>query len=277
MPIIILLLLAVIQGVTEFLPVSSSGHLVLLYNIFGIENNVQLLSILLHVATLMSVLVYYRKEIVILIKNPLCSTNKKLVVTTITTCGVVLILKPFIDKTFNGDWLFVFFIITAILLFVSDYLSERSSLMTRIYGNCDGVVSKNSNTQITNIPITYKQAVIIGLTQGVACIPGISRSGSTIAVGRMIGAKDTTRYSFLISIPIIIASFVMEIFDGGIGNLAGINIIALILAMVVCFVVGLLCIKLVNKIAEKNRLTLFAYYLIGLSVLLIVLSITGVM
>lgn len=275
MSILILFLLAVVQGLTEFLPVSSSGHLVLLYNIFGIEADVQLISIVLHVATLMSVLIYYRREIIVLIKNPLCATNRKIVVTTITTCVVVLILKPIIDKTFSGEWLFMFFLITAILLFVSDYLSERMQLVTRMYNNVGGVIKEIKDRQITNIAITYKQAVIIGLTQGVACIPGISRSGSTIAVGRMIGAGDSTRYSFLISIPIIIASFVMELLDGGVMGLAGVNVVALIFAMAVCFVIGLLCIRVVNKLASKNRLTLFAYYLIILSTVLIVLSIVG--
>ena len=116
----VLIILAVVQGLTEFLPISSSGHLVLLYNFFGIENNVKLLSILLHIATLLSVLIFYRKELIVLIKNPLCSTNRKLVVTTIFTCLVVLIIKPFIDKSFDGQYLFVFFIITAMLLFISE-------------------------------------------------------------------------------------------------------------------------------------------------------------
>ena len=277
MSIWILFLLAVVQGVAEFLPISSSGHLVLLYNIFGIENNVQLISILLHVATLISVLIYYRKEILVLIRNPLCPTNKKLGVTTLATCAVVLLLKPIIDKTFNGEWLFVFFIITAILLFVSDYLSEKQSVLSRISDNKNIVIKVNKQTQITDIDITYRQAIIIGLTQGIACIPGISRSGSTIAVGRMIGASDTTRYSFLISIPIIIASFVKEIVGGGIGNIIGMNVLYILIAMVLCSIVGIVSIRLVSKLAEKNKLTVFAYYLIVLSMILIALSYAGLM
>ena len=94
----VLIILAVIQGLTEFLPISSSGHLVLLYNFFGIQNNEKLLSILLHIATLLSVLIYYRKELVVLIKNPFCSTNKKIAVTTLFTCLVVIFIKPAINK-----------------------------------------------------------------------------------------------------------------------------------------------------------------------------------
>lgn len=267
----ILVLLACVQGLTEFLPVSSSGHLVLLYNFLGIENNVKLISILLHIATLLSVLIYYRKELLILIRNPLCLTNRKLIVTTLFTCGVVLIIKPFIDKSFSGEYLFVFFIITAIMLFVSDYLAEKHEKMSRTINFKLEDVQIINNQEITNMKISYKQAILIGLMQGFACFPGISRSGSTIAVGRMCGVRDSARYSFLISIPIIIASFVMEIFDGGISVLDT-NVFALIFAMALCLVIGLLCIKVMTKLVSNNRLTYFSYYLIILATFLIIVG-----
>lgn len=263
----ILIILGIIQGLTEFLPVSSSGHLVLLYEIFGIEMSTVMLSILLHLATLLSVLIYYRKEIIELIKHPLCSTNKKIIVTTIITCAMVLLIKPIVDFGFNGDYLFIFFLITAILLFVSDYMAERHSIMSRTINyvsNTKSLIKSN----ITDIDISYKQAIIIGITQGVACIPGISRSGSTIAVARICGAdKDSATYSFLISIPIIIASLVLEIFEGG--SLAGVNIWGLIISLVLCFIVGLLCIKAMTNFVRKSKLSYFAYYLIILSAFLI--------
>ena len=268
----IIIILAIVQGLTEFLPISSSGHLVLLYNFFGIENNEKLLSILLHIATLLSVIIYYRKELLTLIKKPLCSTNRKLVVTTAFTCLVVLLIKPLIDKSFNGQYLFVFFIITAMLLFISDYIAERKDVMSRTTNFQSENIKIINSVDITDMPITYKQAIIIGLTQGVACFPGISRSGSTIAVGRMCGAKDTARYSFIISIPIIIASFLMEIMEGNLGTI-NINVATLILAMIVCMVVGLVCIKVMTSLVSKNRLIYFAYYLIALSILLIVIGV----
>jgi undecaprenyl-diphosphatase len=205
-----------------------------------------------------------------LIKKPLCPTNRKLIVTTICTCVVVLIIKPFIDLVFEGKYLFIFFIITAILLFVSDYLAEKKSMLTRISSFVQKNIEKNNDGSIVNLGISYKQAILMGLTQGLACIPGISRSGSTIAIGRIVGVKDSTKYSFLMSIPIIVASFVMEIFEGG-GVLNNINIFALIISMIVCFVVGLLCIKLMTRLVASNRLTWFAYYLIILSTVLVVL------
>ena len=267
----ILILLAIVQGLTEFLPVSSSGHLVLMYNIFNIEDGTVLLSILLHVSTLLSVLVYYRKEVIELIRHPFCPTNRKIVVTTIFTCVIVLIIKPIIDDAFGGEYLFIFFIITAILLFVSDYLAERHGLMSRTSNFVQKSLSKMPGGDITNIGISYKQSIIIGITQGFACIPGISRSGSTIAVSRMCGAEDSARYSFLISIPIIIASFVMELIDCGGINFQGVNVAGIIISMIMCFAVGLLCIKAMTRIVASNRLTIFAYYLIGLSAILVAL------
>lgn len=268
----ILILLAVVQGLTEFLPVSSSGHLVLLYNIFGIEDGTVILSILLHIATLLSVLIYYRKEVVALVRHPLCPTNRKIIVTTICTCVIVLMIKPIIDNAFDGEYLFVFFVITAILLFVSDYLSERREMLFRTTGFVQKNIQRVNGEDITNIGVSYKQAILIGITQGFACIPGISRSGSTIATSRMCGAENSARYSFLISIPIIIASFVMELVSSDV-SWSNINIVGLIVSMSICFLIGLLCIRVMTQLVSKNRLTIFAYYLIILSAVLILLSI----
>ena len=197
MEIIVFLILGVIQGLTEFLPISSSGHLILFYKLFGLEIDTMTLSILLHIATLLSVIVYYRKTLIILIKNPFCKTNLKILVTTLTTCLLVLVFKPIIDKTFNTDYLFAFFIITAFLLILSDYMSSKKEL-----SNLTNPTSINTKTlirpeDITNINISYFQAFIIGLSQGVACIPGISRSGTTIATAKIIGEEKMLAHTHL--------------------------------------------------------------------------------
>lgn len=269
MSFIIILLLGVIQGLTEFLPISSSGHLVVLYNIFGIENDTVFLSILLHLATLLAVVIFYRKEIICLIKKPFCKTNIKIFITTIITCLVVLVLKPFVYDSFGGKYIFVFFIITAFMLFISDYLTYKYKLLTKTKKlKVSNGFNNSLSLDITNLNISYFQAVIIGLTQGVACIPGISRSGSTIALSKICGVNphDSATYSFLISIPIIIASLCMELIGGV--SFKGFDF-SLILSMVVCFVVGLLCIKLMIKIVNKNNLSVFGYYLLILSAFLI--------
>ena len=263
----IIVLLGLIQGLTEFLPISSSGHLVLLYDIFGIENNQIFLSIILHLATLLAVIIYYRKDIIKLIKNPFCKTNKKLFLTTVTTCVIVLFLKPVVEKTFDGKYLFVFFLLTAVILFISDYMSDKN---TKLSYN-DNKLSKTRLTDdyynICDLDISYKQAFIIGVTQAVACIPGISRSGSTIAIAKICGVKkDCAKYSFLISIPIIIASLIMELISGV--TFDSFNI-GLIISLIVCFIVGLLSIKIMTSFVDKNKLFIFGYYLIILSAFLI--------
>jgi len=259
--ILILIILGVIQGLTEFLPVSSSGHLLLFYDIFGVKGETLILSILFHVATLLAVVIYYRKEIIPLIKHPFCKTNLKLLVTTIFTVIVYFLFKPIINKTFSGDYLFVFFILTAIILYVSDYVAEKNIITKR-------QINKPIKYDITNLPITYKQAIIIGLSQGLACIPGISRSGSTIATARIMGIDNSsTTYSFLISIPIIIGSLVLSIIEGG--SLVVENYAGLILGFIAAFVVGLLAISVMIKLVKKCKLIYFSYYLLILASFLV--------
>lgn len=268
MPLITLIILAIIQGLTEFLPISSSGHLNLFYSLFGIQDNTLLLTIILHLATLLSVVIYYRKDILLLVTHPFCKTNRKIATTTVFTGIIVLIFKNTIDALWNPDYLCIFFIITAFLLFINDYLSERHYFLSRTSKSIDsksGLISPN----ILDMEISYKEAIVIGLTQGVAVIPGISRSGSTIAVAGILGVKaDKTKYSFLISIPIIILSLIYSIWSGG--TLGNINIFALLIAFVVCFVVGLFSIRVVKLLTSKNNLSYFGYYLLALATILIV-------
>lgn len=268
MPLITLLILAVVQGLTEFLPISSSGHLNLLYNLFGIEDNTLLLTIILHLATLFAVVIYYRKDLIILATHPFCKTNRKIAVTTFFTCIMVLIFKPIIDKLWNTNYLCVFFVITAFLLFLNDYLSEKYHFLSRTsktQTNKNGLISPD----ILDMDISYKCAIIVGLTQGIAVIPGISRSGSTIATLGILGVNsDKAKYSFLISIPIIILSLIYSIWSGG--TLGDINIFALAVAFVVCFLVGLFSIKIVKRLTCQNTLSYFGYYLLILATVLII-------
>ena len=263
----ILILLGVMQGLTEFLPVSSSGHLVLLYNIFGVEDNTLIVSILFHLATLLAVVLYYRKDIWILIRHPLCSTNRKLIVTTVFTAVVYLAISPLVDIAFGGSTLPIFFILTAIILFVSDFIAKRNQTK-----NINQFVVPTSKEEyekyMTNLPLSYKQAIIIGVSQGIAVIPGISRSGTTIATSRIIGCDSiSAKYSFIISIPVIVGSLLLEILKGG--SLTGVNIGGMIVGFVVCFLVGLLCIKVMVEFVKKSRLQYFSYYLLVLASFLI--------
>lgn len=265
----ILILLGVVQGLTEFLPVSSSGHLVLLYNIFGVEDNTLIVSILFHIATLLAVVLYYRKDIWILIRHPLCKTNRKLIVTTIFTAIVYLAISPIVDIAFGGSTLPIFFVLTAIILLVSDWVAKKNQSKNNVM--LEPTSKEDYEKHLIDLPLSYKQAIIIGISQGVSVIPGISRSGTTIATSRIVGCDSiSAKYSFLISIPIILGSLLLEILKGG--SLTGVNIGGLIVGFVVCFIVGLLCIKIMVVFVKKSRLQYFSYYLLALATFLILNS-----
>lgn len=303
---IVTMFIGLVQGLTEFLPVSSSGHLVLLYSIFNITDNTIFLSVLLHLATLLSIVVVYRKQILQLIKNPFCKTNKLLVVSTIPTIVIVLIFKSFIESSFSGEFLIYGFLITAVLLGVSEYLSTNPKYLSKIKGldtitpqpatitdlpAFSSIATKNSEfasdsakieggkvitedsevEDITNMNLTYKQAFAMGIGQGCATLPAISRSGTTIATGLLVGAKkeDVTSYSFLMSIPIILASMLYELLSVNGQTLASISFINILLSCIVAFVAGIFSIKFMIKIVKKQSLSNFSFYLIGLSFVII--------
>lgn len=241
-----LFFLGLIQGLTEFLPVSSSGHLVLFSKIFGIEESL-FISILLHVATLLSILVVFRKDIWQMIRHPFSKQTMMLVVATIPTCLIVLVLMPLVKQSFAGGFLPISFLVSSILLFVSE------------------VVSKKKNSK----PIDFKSAFIMGVAQGFAVFPGISRSGTTISAGLLNGndKKETAKFSFLMSVPIVILSLLMEIYEIATGaEKVNIQILPTIVSFVVAFVVGIFAIKVMIKLTEKSNLKWFALYLLAMSV-----------
>lgn len=285
-----------VQGVGEFLPISSSGHLVLLYQLFHISGNTVLISIFLHIATLFSVLYVYRKEIIYLIKHPFCKTNKLLIVATIPTAIIAVILKGLITSSFDGNFVIFGFLITAVLLGIADYLTESQTLSAKtpllatnssispcsqytfqiidkseIICNKPKVLEKTKS--ITDIDLSFKQVVIMGIAQGIACFPGISRSGSTIATGLILkGDKnEVTTFSFLLSIPVIIGSLVFALFDIN-SNMVKISTFTLIVSCLISFLIGIVSIGLINKVVKKKQLSYFSFYLIGLVFLVLLIK-----
>lgn len=245
-----IIILAIVQGLTEFLPVSSSGHLVLLNKFFGISNDFLLLSIILHLATLFSVVIVLRKEIIEVLKHPFGEMGRYLIISTLPTIAIVLLFKGVINKSFNGDFLPICFMLTAIVIIVSELISKR----------------KDGN----NKTVDKKCALFMGIAQGIAVLPGISRSGATICAGLMSGKgrKEVARYSFLMSIPIICASLIFEVYEYIFGGQA-LSLIwsELLLGFIVAFVVGIFAVKFMLKIVEKYSLVCFSLYLIIVSIL----------
>ena len=251
----LVILIGLVQGVAEFLPISSSGHLVLFYDIFNVTENTILLSIILHIATLFAVVFVYWKDIVILIKNPFCKTNKLIVTATIPTVALVLIFESFIDDAFSNNFYIIGFLITAIVLVVSEKLSRKQS---------------EKSVDVSNLNISYKQALIVGVSQGIASVPGISRSGSTIATALIckVDKSDATKFSFLLSIPIIVASFFYELLKVESATFS-FGVIELFVGFLVAFIVGILSVKFMIKFVKQKKLYWFSVYLVLVSVFLI--------
>ncbi len=247
----VIVLMGVLQGLTEFLPVSSSGHLVLISRIFNVEESL-FLSIILHVATLISVIIVLRKEIWQLIRHPFSEQMRLLILATIPTCVIVIILKPIVDSSFGGSFLPICFMISAVLLLITDLM-------------CQNKKEKR---------VDYKIAILMGIMQGFAVFPGISRSGSTICIGLNAGGsrKDCAKFSFLMSLPIVFLSLLMEVFEIYTNNISiSINIPATIISFLVAMFLGIVTIKFMISLTEKIKFRWFSVYLTLISILSFIL------
>ncbi len=244
--ILALVFLGLLQGLTEFLPVSSSGHLVLFGKLFGVSETL-FVSIILHLATLFSVIIVFRKQIWQIIKNPFSPLSINLCLATIPTCIIALILMPFVGEAFEGKFLAFSFLISAILLFFAE----------------------KKNIPFKNKPLDHKGAIIMGIAQGLAIFPGISRSGTTISAGLFAGRdkKECANFSFLMSVPIILLSLFLEIFEFATTDIfLSVSWIGLSLSFLIAFLVGIFSIKLMIKLTQNSSLKYFSLYLVLIAI-----------
>ena len=240
------ILLGLLQGLTEFLPVSSSGHLVLVQNMLNIDPNLTLFfDVMLHMGTLIAIFIVFYKDILGLLKPPF-KTLGLLVLATIPAGIVMLLFSDQIEALFNGQFLWIGFLITAIMLLVTEYVGKK--------------YPKDN-------PLGLKVSLIMGAVQAVAIVPGISRSGSTISGGVYAGASRTTvaKFSFLMSIPVILGSAFVEIIK--VKDWNAVPVLAVILGMLAAAVSGYLAIRLMLKIIQKCNYKWFSLYLIALSII----------
>lgn len=247
------LLLGIIQGLTEFLPVSSSGHLEIGHALLEIENTNNLLFVLdVHVATVLSTIVVFRKDIGSLCKeafvwkwNDANIYIAKLLFSSVPIVIIGLLFKEEIKEFFTGNLYFV----GCMLLFTACLLT-----LTHFVKKSDG-------------KITFLKAFVIGIAQTLAVLPGISRSGATIATGLLLGAKkdEIARFSFLMVLIPILGAAVIDIFSGEL-TLQNIQVVPLIVGFVGAFVSGVLACSWMIKIVKRGKLIYFAIYcaLIGL-------------
>ncbi len=253
------IVLGTVQGITEFLPVSSSGHLSLLQRVLGFNmagGSMMFVNVMLHLGTLAAVVFVFWRDILGLFKKPF-KTLLMLVVATVPAAVVGVLAADKIDAIFAGAqgllYLAVCFACTAAMLLACEIVSKRWKAPK---------------------PLGWKNALPMGLMQAVALFPGISRSGSTIVAGAVTGAKreEVAKFSFLMSIPIILGSVVMEvkdlIFPGEEGialSFGGPEAVGMVFGVVCAAIFGFFSVKVMLKVIGKANYKWFAFYLVLLS------------
>lgn len=271
--------LGFLQGVSEFLPISSSGHLQIAQELIGFKDIPLLFSLFLHLSTLVAVCIFFWKKIWSLLKcfgrwiskkekkseepdlenDVLCRTEKAgrktiiaIIISTIITGAIGIVTSKFIPEL-PSKFVACGFLVTAILLIVSSIYEKKTSSKTNA-SNSEGV--------------SVKQSIFVGIMQGIGTLPGISRSGSTIsgALFSKMDRKTAGDYSFIISIPAIIGGFILDLKD--IGQVSEkIGVLPVIISCLTAFIVGLLSLKFFMKLIQKGKLVWFAAYLIPAGIL----------
>ncbi len=248
------IILGIIQGLTEFLPVSSSGHIELGKAIFGIEEKEAglLFTVVLHFATALSTIIVFWKDIIQIFKglfqfkwNQESQFAVKVILSMVPAAMVGVFLKDQIDDFYNGNVMLVsaMLLVTGVIL----YYSDRAK-------NPEG-------------PVTVKNAIMLGVVQAIAIMPGISRSGSTIASAVMMGVdrEKAARFSFLMVLPLILGAMAKEFkdfFDMSEAEQAGALILdsTVIAGFVAALVAGYFACKWMIEIVKSSKLSYFAYY-----------------
>jgi undecaprenyl-diphosphatase len=262
MSIIEAIVLGIVQGLTEFLPVSSSGHLVLLQKIFGITAPALFFDTMLHAGTLLAVMTVLWQDIWAILKKLIQPLTFLLIIATIPAVIAALIFGDAIEHAFeSGKFLSFCFLVTSAILIIAEKLSRV---------NTANILKKQENTN-------FFDALIIGIMQAIAIIPGISRSGATIsgALLRKLERGFAARFSFLLSIPAILGALILQVKDllkGGTAETASENIEAasVIAGTVTAAIVGFFAVKLMLKMIREKSLYGFAIYTAVLGILILI-------
>ncbi|MBU1931168.1 undecaprenyl-diphosphate phosphatase [Patescibacteria group bacterium] len=239
-------LLGVVQGLTEFLPISSSGHLVIGQKLLGLDQPPVLFDILVHCGTLAAIVIFFNKR---LIKFFSLWVNLKLILIASVPVGLVgLILNPYTDYLFNSlNLVAVGLLITGLLLF----LTKRLTLL-----------SKNE--------LGFKSALGIGVFQALAILPGVSRSGATISAALLQGIDQEAafNFSFFLAVPAILAALLLQILQL---NQPAIELVPGLIGFITAAIFGYFSLKLLQQVLQKARLHYFAYYCFALGFLILLL------
>ncbi len=264
MDIIDAIILGIVQGLTEFLPVSSSGHLELGKVILG-DNSIPeeslLFTVVLHFATALSTMVVFRKDIYNILKGAIAlkwnedlQFISKIALSMIPAVIVGLFFEEQLEQLFGGNILLVgcMLIVTAILLFLADKAKH------------------------TNKPVSFKNALIIGISQAIAMLPGISRSGATISTSVLLGNDKTkaARFSFLMVVPLILGKIGKDVLSGDLTYDSS-NFTVLSIGFVAAFIAGLFACTWMIALVKKSKLTYFAVYCVVVGLIAIIFSLSN--
>ncbi len=267
------IVLGTVQGLTEFLPISSTGHLIIVRELLGLKTDYGLsFDAVLHFATAGAVFVYFSSDFLALIKNTwswvsgsfVGKKDKQLIVAlligTIPAVFFGLLLEKYIETTFRSVSLVAWgLIIGSILFLIAEYFSK-----------------KISQKRVLEENISIKNGLIVGFFQSLALVPGMSRSGATISGGLLLGLsrEEATRFAFLLSFPIIIGAGSKSVLDLGIGGVFSSIGPSLIVAILAAFISGMLAIHFLLKYLKTHTLNIFVFYrLILAAVILIYISV----
>lgn len=260
-----IVLLAIVQGITEFLPVSSSGHLNLLHHLFiklglGIEHDHLFINVVLHSGTLVAIVVCYRHEIGALMQPKNRHMIGLLLIGTLPLAFPGLLLRPFVKELYDELWLTgIGLIITGIvLLFV--HLPAVNAVTPR--------------------PITWRTAIFVGLMQCLAIVPGISRSGATIGIATRLGidAAAAAKFSFLLAIPAIASAELIEIiaqYSQADAAAMSLPLGTLTIGFIVAMVVGYLSLSFLLHILRRGKLSHFGYYCLAAGAVTLIAQLTN--
>ncbi|MEW6328684.1 MAG: undecaprenyl-diphosphate phosphatase [Candidatus Micrarchaeota archaeon] len=244
------LFLGVLQGLTEWLPISSSAHLALAQNFLGLGARIAF-DVMLHFSTLLAVLAFYARDILAIAKNFLKRNSREqkfvmnIIIASVPTAIIGFAFKDFFESMFSSPLL-----IALALLITGAWLMLASRAGKGERG------------------VSGREAFVIGVAQGLSVAPGISRSGATIGAGLLLGVdkKEAARFSFLAAIPAIIGA---AIFEGRKAVFSSVEPSAVIVGTAAAALVGYFAISLLLRVLEKNKLEYFAYYCFALAVFVI--------
>lgn len=272
MELIQVIILGIVQGIAEFLPISSSAHLIIFRDIFGIGSFLigkyeMSFDIALHFGTLLAILVFFFKDFINMLKDGFTkgtnTTDGKLlwyvVVATIPAALVGVLLEDKIDELVRSNYVLICaaLSIMGILIYLAD---------------------KYNKEQKTFKEMTMKDAILIGCSQVFALIPGFSRSGTTIAASRLLKMKrsDAAKFSFYLSAPVVAGAVFIKILKGDMISLITYNPVAFTVGVVISFISGLLCIRFLLRYIKTHDYNIFMWYRLGISLIaLLVLFFKG--